>query len=206
MMSTIVNRNFSISLSEEARRRAREYLLSRGWREEQLKPIEWPEDAVSAYRPHIYAPWQFTTKTDIKRMKRESMEHNLWWKREYGVTHRKPLYVWVFWCPGISGFFEGLWTYIIGLGREYRGGGYKGDLSGHLLDEVMRLFPLVDRPLFPPDYQYYESWRRAFIKKYQRGRWCGKPQGKAPIWAKVKGSSIIKILGRAEWPDGSVER
>ena len=28
-----------------------------------------------------------------------------------------------------------------------------------------------------------------------------KPQGKAPIWAEVKGSSIVRILDRAEWPE-----
>jgi len=198
-MSTVISRNFSISLSDEARERAREYLLSAGYREKDLKPIVWPEDAVNAYKEHPYAPWEFTTKADILRGKRERMENCLWFKREYGVTHRKPLYVWVFWCPGISGLFEGLWTYIVGLGRDYQGGGYKGQLEGYLLDDVMRLFPLVDRPLFP-DYRYYESWRRAFVKKYQRGLWCGRPQGKAPIRAEVRGSNIVKILGRAQWP------
>ena len=198
-MGTFVTRNnFAFSLSEDAHRRAREYLLSVGYSEEQLKPIVWPEDAVSAYREYFGTPWEFTTKADILRGKRERMEGNLWFKREYNKKDIRALYVWVFWCPGISGIFEGLWTYIIGIGEEYHGGGYKGDLAGCLLDEVMRLFPLVERPLFP-DYQYYNSWQREFIKKYQRGTWCGRPQGKAPIWAEVKGKRIVKILGREEW-------
>lgn len=197
-MGTYVSINFSISISDKARQRARKHLLSLGYREEELKPIIWPEGAVSAYQSYRGAPWEFTTKADILRGKRERMENCLWWKREYVVTHRRPLYVWVFWCPGISGFFEGLWTYLVGVGRDYHGGGYKGQLEGYLLDEVMRLFPLVERSLFP-DYQYYESWRREFVKKYQCGFWCGKPQGKAPIWAEVRGDTIIKILGRAQW-------
>lgn len=195
-MSTLISRNFSIELSDEARRRAREYLISTGIRVEALKPIVWPEDAVSAHREHMYAPWQFTTKSDIRRGKRERMDHNLWWKREYGVTHRRPLYVWVFWCPGISGIFEGLWTYIVGVGREYHGGGYKGELAGHLLEEVMRLYPVCDS-LFPLS---KNQWQKAFVEKYTRGKHCGRPQGKAPIWAEVQGTIIRKILGCAQWP------
>lgn len=160
--------------------------------------MNWPEDAVSAYRRCSFEPWQFTTKSDILRERRKRMKQRLWMKREYGVTHRRALYVWVFWCPGIfSGFFEGLWTYIVGAGREYRAGGYKGDLAGSLLDDIMRLFPVCNS-LFPIS---RKEWQEQFIKKYQRGKWCGKPQGKAAIWAEVKGSSIVKILGRAEWPN-----
>lgn len=199
-MSTLVirgkNNSFTagIEMTDEKRRRIRKYLISVGVPEEILKPIIWPEDAVSAYREHSYAPWKFTTKKDILREKRKSMEQNLWFKREYGVTQKRPLYVWVFWCPGISGVFEGLWTYIVGLGRDYHGGGYKGQVDGHLLDDIMRLFPVCN--LFPVS---HDQWQEEFIKKYRRGTHCGKPQGKAPIWAEVKGDSIVRILGRAQW-------
>jgi len=201
-MGTLVSRNFKISLSDDARRRAREYLISLGYREEDFEPIVWPEDAVSAYRRSVYEAWQFTTKADILRGKRKRMEDNLWWKREYRVIHRRALYVWVFWCSGISGVFEGLWAYIVGVGRDYHGGGYKGQLDGHLFDEVMRLFPIIDPTLFEfeEDWQQREKWKAEFVKRYQRGYWCGKPQGKAPVWAEMQNNRIKNILGRAQWP------
>ncbi len=192
-MNTVISRNFRFPiLSEAGRQRAKEYLLSVGYRPEAFKPIVWPEDAVSAHREHMYAPWEFTTKADILRGKRERMEHNLWWKREYGVTHIQPLYVWVFWCPGINGiFYRGWWLYLIGRGissDKYQ--------EGDIFSQVKELFPLIGTTLFPD----IEEWKVEFAKRYQRGLWCGKPQGKAPIWAEVKGTCIEKILGRAEWP------
>ena len=197
-MGTLINRNFSISLSEDARRRAREYLLSRGYREEQLKPIVWPEGAVSAHRRYSGAPWEFILKSDILRAKRERMERNLWWKREYGVIHRRPLYIWVFWCPGVGGFaFRGWWTYIIGRGVEHGG---KRSVATEPILRAMELFPVIEPRLFEEDWQQRERWMKEFVKRYRRGKWCGKPQGKAPIWAEIEGSSIVKILGRAEWP------
>jgi len=184
-------------LSDAGRWRAREHLLSVGYTEKQLQPIVWPEDAVSAHREHMYAPWEFTTKADILRGKRERMEHNLWWKREYGVTHIQPLYVWVFWCPGFFGFaYRGWWLYLFGRGissNKYQ--------EGDIFSQLMELFPLIEPTLYgPPD---IKEWKAEFVKRYQRGYWCGKPQGKAPIWAEVKGTSIEKILGRAEWPKGN---
>jgi len=89
--------------------------------------IDWPEGAISAYRNHPGAPWRFTTKSDILRRKRERMENNLRLKREVGVVERKALYVWVFWCPGINGFFyRGWWVYRraaknLGQKRRFRG-------------------------------------------------------------------------------------
>lgn len=137
------------------------------------------------------------TWDDVKQRRREWQKENLRRKRSsYGQIQKKPLYVWVFWCPGISGIFEGLWTYIVGVGREYHGGGYKGQLDGHLLDEVMRLFPVCNS-LFPVS---EEEWQEEFIKKHSRGKWCGRPQGKALIWAEVAGTGIKRILGRAERP------
>lgn len=186
-------------LSEKERIRAREYLISAGYDVDRMPKLIWPDDAVSATHDNPYAPWKFTTRSDVLKARKERMEHCLWWKREYGIIEIRALYVWVFWCPGISGIFEGLWTYLIGIGREYCGGGYKGQLNGRHLERVMELFPLVDKPLIP-DWRYYEQWRERFVKKYpSKTKWCGKPQGKAPVWAKVKGDHIEEILGRAEW-------
>lgn len=123
---------------------------------------------------------------EVIQIRRKRQKDILERKREsYDLIEKKPLYVWVFWCPGIYGCFEGLWTYLVGVGREYHGGGYKGQLDGHLLDDVMRLFP-VSR----------NQWQEAFVKRYTRGKHCGRPQGKAIIWAEVQGSLVLKVLGR----------
>lgn len=198
-MSCLILRSFTAGslLSAAARQRAKEYLISIGYREEQLKSIVWPEGAVSAYRGHVGAPWEFTTKADILRGKCERMKQSLRMKREYGVIHRRALYVWVFWCPGVGGFaFRGWWTYIIGCGVEH--GGKYTQASGLIL-QAMGLFPIIEPTLFEEDREYRERWMKEFAKRYQRGLWCGKPQGKAPIWAEVQGNSIKKILGRAQW-------
>lgn len=136
------------------------------------------------------------TWDDVKQRRRKRQKEILARKRSsYDQIQKKPLYVWVFWCPGISGIFEGLWTYFVGVGRDYRGNGYKGQVDGHLFDEVMRLFS-VRNSLFPVS---RNQWEEEFVKNYTRGEHCGRPQGKAPIWAEVQGSSVVKILGRAEW-------
>ena len=188
-------------LSEAGYAKAKEHLLAAGIDIDRSPKIDWPDDAVSAHREHIYAHWEYTTRSDVLKARKERMERCLWWKREYSVVQRRALYVWVFWCPGISGIFEGLWTYIVGIGRDYHGGGYKGQVEGHCLEKVMELFPLVDKPLFP-DWRYYDQWQEQFIKKYPaKTKWCGKPQGKAPVWALVKGGTVREILGRAQWPN-----
>lgn len=187
-------------LSDDARQRIREYLKSAGIEVERTQPLIWPDDAVSACREHMYAPWEFTTKADIRQKRRERMEHHLWWKREYGVTQIRPLYVWVFWCPGVSGiFYRGWWLYIIGIGGVDYGGKYLGQ-DTEKVRRLMELFPLVEPKLFDsPDLR---KWKAEFVKCYKRGYWCGKPQGKSPIWAEVKGSRIVRIISRAEWPRG----
>ena len=139
------------------------------------------------------------TWDDVKQGRRERQKAILEQKRSpYDQIQKKPLYVWVFWCPGINDFiFKGWWTYFVGLGRDYHGGGYKGEVAGRLKDDLLRLFPLVEPNLFETN---WDEWMKRFVKKYQRGRWCGKPQGKSPVWAEVQGGSIKRILGRAEWP------
>jgi len=201
-MSTVVIRSKNkhkkgiLNLSDDAQRRAREYLKSAGYAVEKIQPLIWPEDAVSASRTHMYAPWQFTTKADVLRERRKRMEYHLWFKREYGVIQRRPLYVWVFWCPGFFGFaYRGWWLYLIGRGISSSKYLEKGKKT---VARLMELFPLVEPNLFgPPD---LEKWKSEFVKRYKRGRWCGKPQGKAPVWAEIKGDRIERILSRAEWP------
>jgi len=124
------------------------------------------------------------------------MEHCLWWKREYGVVHKRALYVWVFWCPGFNNFFfRGWYTYLEGVGISC--GIHK--LSNKIGSRLMELFPLVKPTLFGP--ADLDEWMAEFVKKYQRGYWCGKPQGKSPVWAEVQGSSIRRLLSRMEWPE-----
>lgn len=187
-----------MKMTDEKRRRIREYLISVGVRVEELHPLIWPKNAVSAYRKSIYEPWEYTLKSDILRRKRELRDQHRSWM-ESQITHRRRLYVWVFWCPGISGFFEGWWTYIIGYGGVEHGGKFTQD--SNLILRAMELFPVIEPKLFDTeeDWEQRERWMIEFAKRYQRGLWCGKPQGKAPIWAEVQGNTIVKILGRAQW-------
>jgi len=136
--------------------------------------------------------WEMVMERRRQRQKAE-LTHK---RYDYSIK-RKPLYVWVFWCPGINDFiYRGYWTYLVGLGGYYHGGGCKGDLDGELLEQVIELFPLVEKDLFG-NFDY-DLWMRRFIVKYERGMWGGKPQGKAPVWAEVGGSRVEKILSRAE--------
>ena len=185
-------------LSKAGYIKAKEDLLAAGIVLDKSPKIDWPEGSISASRDHIYAQWQYRYKSDILREKKERIESRLWWKREYRVEHRRVLYVWVFWCPGFFGFaYRGWWTYIVGIGGKYYSSGKKGSVGGRLLDEVIKLFPVTE-PTFIPD---HDQWQREFVKKNQKGLWCGKPQGKAPIWALIEGDYIIEILSRAKWPD-----
>lgn len=202
-MSGAITRKFAECLTgwrftDEQRARAREHLKAAGYDVDRTPPLIWPEDAISAWQDHNYAPWQFKYKSDVLAEKRQRMEWALWEKREFDRTEIRALYLWVFWCPGISGIFEGWWTYVYGVGEEYHGGGYKGDLQGALLEQAKEMFPVANpRPLFPLDHY---DWMPLFAKQYQRGKWCGKPQGKAPFWAEVRDGRVRKIIRRAEWP------
>jgi len=166
---------------------------------EELRPhVLTPPPDVAGYESDGYYRRAVTWEMVMER-RRERQRIRLEQKRSsYDVIERKPLYVWVFWCPGISGvFFRGWWTYLVGLGRDYHGGGYKGNVEGGLMDELLRLFPLTEPDLFETN---WDEWMKRFVKKYHRGTWCGKPQGKVPVWAEVSGGRIERILGRAEWP------
>lgn len=218
---TVMTRSFMESskhpFSVESRQRAKEHLLSLGYREKDLQPIVWPEDAVSAHRDFMGDPWEFTTKADIRRRRQEDAKETLQRIRKDGAMKRLPLYVWVFHCPGIggemvgalghpgipirpvgtTGLMGGWYTYIIGQGisvaLNFRG--YYQKIIGN----VMELFPLVRATtLFdPPD---FDEWMLAFVERYPKGLWCDVPHGKAPVWGEVEGNEIKRILGRAQWP------
>jgi len=204
-MSTVVIRNRKkpsgplFNLSDEARERAKKHLKEvAGIDVEKLPHLIWPDDAVSAYQEHTYAPWKFTTKDDIKRKRQENAKRVLYWKRDSGIIRRKPVYVWVFWVPGW--LFGGWWTYLIGRGVEHGG---KYQTNSDLILQAMKMFPVVESTLFDVEegWKEREKWMIAFAKRYQRGARAGKPQGKAPIWAEIQGNQIIRLLDRAEWPE-----
>ena len=167
-----------------------------------------PSGAISAHREYPGAPWQFTTKADIRRAKKERMVSNLYYKRECRVTEKRCLYVWVFFCPGISGvFFRGWYTYLVGLpSRDYDL--YYGE---EVRKRLLALFPYYDESLFSKPHKAVhgigmpEEWMQRFVKAHQRGKWGGKGQGKAPLWADVCDNQVTKIYGRAEWPDAGKE-
>jgi len=188
-------RNPVFSFSDEARKRAEEHLKSVGYDFEKKPELIWPEGAVAAWQDHFYGPWKFRYMSDVLREKKQKMKHNLCKKREWGTTRIVPLYVWVFWCPGISGFFyRGWWLYLIGRGIS---SGKYLSRDKEMVNRIMELFP-GDPLLFGK--MDLNDWMQWFVKHYQRGKWCGKPQGKAPVYAKVEGDHIREILFRAEWP------
>ncbi|HIJ71676.1 MAG TPA: hypothetical protein HPP87_09985 [Planctomycetes bacterium] len=164
-----------------------------------MDPIDWPEGAVSAYRETPFSRWEFVLRSDVLKRKREKMERCLWWKREYGTTKIRALYVWVFWCPGVSGFYKGWWSYLVGIGRDYHGGGLKRQLSEKLFRRAMELYPIDGQHDIWPD---RSKWMRWFARRYQQGVWCGKAQGKAAVWCEVRGDHVNRIISRAEWPCG----
>lgn len=193
-MTIIVKRQARVNafaLSKDVQERARKHLLSVGIPEKAFAPIVWPDDAVSAYRENMYDPWKFVTKADIRREKINQMNRNLERKRNYGLVQRRAVYVWVFFCPGVNDFiFRGWWIYVKGIKGIYRGGGYKGEVDGRLLGDLLKLFPLAQPGLFETN---WNEWKKEFVKKYQRGDWRGKPQGKALVWAEIEGDSIKRL-------------
>ena len=206
-MTTIITRPRKGSkpwpwFSEEARQRAREYLKSVGHDIDRLPKLVWPDDAVSASQRHRYAKWEYTLKSDITKEKIRRMEESLVRKRQWEVVRKRAVYVWVFWCSGWV--FEGYWTYIKGIGRQYHGCGKKGQVACEMLERVFELFPLISEPLFEESkntYEYYKKWQKLFVKRFAaKKKWCGRKQGKAPVWALVKDGNIIEILSRASVP------
>ena len=131
-----------------------------------------------------------TTYADLGRRKRELQAARLERLREpeFRVL---PLHVWVFHCPGP--FFMGWWTYLVGRGVSEG----KHMRRSCMIDRIMELFPCGDRRLFPLS---QEEWMPLFARRYAlrhasgRARLhAGRIQGKAPVWAALRGASVVKI-------------
>jgi len=187
----VINRNFQFpELTEEQRQRAYQHLCQAGYDSDNMQPLIWPEGAVSASRDHPYQPWQYVYKSDVIRRKKEQQERNLRFKRDYNITSKRFLYVWTFWCPDI---YTGWWTYLIGRDISY---GRYLDRNKNIVERLMELFN-PEPMLFDISFRDWQLW---FVKKFQKGKWCGKPQGKSPVLAEVRGSHIERIIKRVEWP------
>jgi len=148
--------------------------------------LDWPPDAVSAFRDRTDHQWQFRTVADVLREKRERMEASLRHKRRSGVVSRRAVHVWSFFTPGIhGGFYMGWWMYLRGIGGQtLPGGGRKGCLGGDLLRRVRELFPVPGQDmLFGPIGS--KDYAEAFASTYRRGTHCGRPQGLAACWAQI---------------------
>jgi len=160
-----------------------------------LCEIPWPEGSISACRELPHHPFQYRFISDVLKEKRERMEQHLWWKREYGLTEQRYLYVWVFFIPGL--IYGGWWLYLIGRNWD---GGQKTQWETPIISRLMELFPIVkSKMLFdPPD---VFEWMMEFVKQYPRGiSHSGKPQGKAAVLAEFHNGNFVQILKRAEWP------
>jgi hypothetical protein len=173
-----VSRKFLINIKDSVRKDIKPKILS-------------PPDNVAGYESNGYyrRPVTWSMVMDRRRQRQKIELEN---KRiDYDFIHKIPLFVWVFFCPGISGVFEGWWLYFKGR-EDYYGGGFKGSIGDELLKKVIKLFPLVEVDLFGNF--NFELWKERFAKKYQQGTWAGKPQGLVPVWTLVKGHQVIDIL------------
>jgi len=149
--------------------------------------------------------YHVTTYADLGRQKRERQEGRLRdLHAEAWRVQRRPLYVWVFHCPGLGGFaFGGWWTYLIGRGIS------EGRWSFHdeqLQRRLMTLFPIAAGSLDGPPLTY-EQWMPLFARVFccrnpdgKSRKHAGRIQGKALIWAEVRGDHVERIIGRARWP------
>jgi hypothetical protein len=171
-----------------------------------LVPDEWferfgPDTAVvigtrTGYRVKTWA--------DLGREKKQRQARALAWKREADGLAIRPIYVWVFHCPGVGGFgYLGWWTYLVGRNWDLWLGRGCEDVHQQLMD----LFPLVEPDLFGAAVTY-EQWQirfaRAFCCRHPDGRsrkHAGRIQGKAAVWAEFEGQGyggFRRIIGRAE--------
>ncbi len=194
---TVMTRSFKEGISSwftpEARQRAYDYLISVGHSPESLKPIEWPDDALSASRNDRTQEWEFFTIGDRRRRRQEHAKEVLYMKREFGVVRIQLLYVWVFYNP--NWIYTGWYTYLIGTGvsqsLNFRG------FDENLVARLMELFPLIDPTLFGPG--DFKIWMEKFAKRYKKGKPRNRRQGKAVIRCEVKGDQVVKILEVGQW-------
>ena len=152
-----------------------------------------------------YDPPVVTTYAQLGERKRREQAERLRWKRQGDPAVRRPLYVWVFHCPGIFGFaYFGWWCYLIGRGIKSQVD--KRDDRNHpsrLRDELRALFPFGERTLYGDWSISFDTWMERFARAYccrhQDGRprkHAGRIQGKAFVWAEVNGDHVSRLLGR----------
>jgi hypothetical protein len=187
--TTFVPRNFLINMRQWVKPELRDSILM-------------PPPDVAGYENDGFhrraVTWEMIKQRRREKQKQHLEELQREW--EYIPVRRIPMYVWVFFCPGVGGFaYRGWWLYIKGRDTDE---GFRS-LRSETIKKVMELFPLVQPSLFCKYSEYdadVEEWKREFVKKYAaKKKWCDKPQGKAPVWAEVSNHGI-KILERAEWP------
>lgn len=188
----------------EARERLKKHLLSVGYTEDQLKPIEWPDDAVSAHREDCRDPWQFVTKGDIRRRRRKEAKDQLTMIREDGLVERRAMRLVVYYFPGYFTFgaFQGWYTALHGVNDFEYFSNWKYRFDKEIINQIMKMFPLVERGLWC-DKDTFESWMKKFVKEHPirvRRKDMVKIIGSAPVWVEVKGSKVIKILEVGQWP------
>ena len=161
-----------------------------------------PDTAVVDTNAH---PPRITTYAELGRRKRERQAEQLARNRiSLFRTEIRPLYVWVFHCPGAFGFaFKGWWTYLIGRGIEQGRFGFHDE---KLQKRLMTLFPIASGDIDGPPLTYNE-WMPLFAKvfccRHPDGtvrKHAGRIQGKALVWAEVRGDHVERIMGRAQLP------
>lgn len=159
--------------------------------------IDWPDNAISAYRNHPHEPWKFKTTEDIRNQKIERMKDRLWMKRKYDVIERRAICVCVFYCEGLFGFaYRGWWLWLKGL--HWDGGKYISR-DEKITSKLMELFPVAEPTLFGPP--TVGEWMEAFLKHFQREVRRGKPYASAPVWAEFRNGRLERIVERAKWPE-----
>lgn len=154
---------------------------------------------------NYHGKYSVTTYRQLGERKKQRQREAVARKRA-SDTEIRPLYVWVFHCPGP--FFMGWWTYLIGRGISEG----KSIRRSPLIQQIMELFPCNELGLFNGQSSYYElhhDWMPLFAKRYcvrnasgQPRKHVGRIQGKAAVWAEVRRGQVTRIIRKAEWPRG----
>jgi len=150
-------------------------------------------------------PPRITTWSQVGEEKRRRQAERLERKRtSYCAENVRPIYVWVFHCPGIGGFaYMGWWTYLV-----WRGGDSGKYLSHNkeMIRQLMDWFPMSDKTLFGSALTH-EQWQKRFARAFccrnpdgSPRKHAGRIQGKALLWAEFHGSCLWRIIGRAFLP------
>lgn len=144
------------------------------------KECQWPKEVA------MIRFGKFITYADLGREKKEKQRRQLQEKLRYYGPVRYAAYLWVFFCPGISGFLRQyylyLWTlknnWALDFRRDWQCDFERDDIIS--VGSAMRMFPcgLLAIP------QNFELWKEEFAKRYRRpGRF--KKQGLIPGWLEL---------------------